>query len=357
MQGLRECGVEPVAINVLPDRRIRRAALDALALRYVKPDLNPVRAIRAARQPASLSPLLGRLESRTAQRALRGNDLGLTGLIQIGSSYQIRSDVPTVTLEDMTVVQARLNDYPGWRAVSNRTLRRRMALQQTVYDTATACCVMTPWAAQSVVSDYGIDPRKVHVVGVGNNHPPVGNIERDWRRPCFLFVGSDWAWKNGDAVVRAFGELRREFANAELHLVGSHPPIDQVGVVDHGPLSMEDPAQRATLTRLFETATCHVMPSRCDAAGIVYVEAAAAGIPSICSDAGGSGFLVGDGGLVVPVGDDAALLDAMRRLCDPGQAAAAGKRAQARSELFTWPAVAERLLRAVRGQSQLPFID
>lgn len=46
-------------------------------------------------------------------------------------------------------------------------------------------------------------------------------------------------------------------------------------------------------------------------------------MPSIYSDTGGSAFLVGDGRLAVPTDDDTALLDAMRRLCDPRSLATA----------------------------------
>ena len=82
------------------------------------------------------------------------------------------------------------------------------------------------------------------------------------------------------------------------------------------------------------------MPSYSEARRIAYVEAAAAGLPSIGTMAGGSDYLIGDGGLVVDPRDDDALLDAMRRLADPAVAARKGAAARRRSERFTWEAVA-----------------
>lgn len=355
MNGLRESGVEPVPLNVQPPSRLlRTASIHAVALGYLGLDRDITASFGSARQAASLSPLLGYLETITASRQLARSPR-LSGLIQIGSSYRLTSDLPIATFEDMTVMQARRAMYPGWKDLPERALERRITNQRETYHRAEACCVMTPWAAQSVVSDYGIDARKVRVVGVGNNHPVSADTDRDWSSPRFLFVGNDWARKNGDAVLRAFGRLRGHHPDAQLDLVGAHPPVDQAGVVCHGVLGLADPCDRDVLTGLFAAATCFVMPSRCDPAGIVYVEAAAAGVASICSDSGGSAFLVGEGGVVVPVDDDGALLAAMAELSNPHVAAAAGARAQRRSQLFTWKAVAERLLRAVRGEP--PLLD
>ena len=98
------------------------------------------------------------------------------------------------------------------------------------------------------------------------------------------------------------------------------------------------------------------MPSHYDAAGIAYVEAAAAGLPSIGTRNGGPGFLIGDGGIVVDPRDDEALLTAMRRLADPDTAARMGAAAKERSELFTWSAVARRLVRALEGAPGQPLL-
>ena len=220
-----------------------------------------------------------------------------------------------------------------------------MARQRRAYEQAVACCLTTPWAAESVIRDYGIKPAKVHVVGIGCNHAAAG--ERDWTRPRFLFVGMDWARKNGAGVLRAFGRLREEVPAALLDVVGRHPRLDQPGVTGHGVLHLNVAEQRDRLDHLFGSATCFVMPSHSEASAITYVEAVAAGVPSIGTTSGGSGYLIGPGGLVVDPRDDDSLLEAMRRLTDPATAARLGAAAKRRSEEFTWTAVAQRLMRAL----------
>ena len=152
--------------------------------------------------------------------------------------------------------------------------------------------------------------------------------------------------KNGDAVVRAFAVLRSEHPAARLDLVGGHPRLDVPGVHGHGRIGFEDPVHRPHLEHLFAESTCFVMPSQIEPFGIAYVEAAAAGMPSIGTTVGGTATSVGDGGELVPPGDPVALLAAMRRMSEPGVARALGERALVRSAHFTWAKVAQRLVRA-----------
>jgi glycosyltransferase involved in cell wall biosynthesis len=267
-------------------------------------------------------------------------------VVQIGTGFLAPTGVPTVTHDDMTVVQAVEHRYGHWPAMSRRAIRGRIEIQRLAYERAVACCVTTNWAAHSVIDDYGIQADKVHVVGVGRNHAPEPK-PRDWSVPRFLFVGKDWERKNGAAVLRAFERLRGYVKGARLDVVGLHPAIDMPGVTGHGFLRLEIPAERGKLDRLFESATCFVMPSFHEPFGIVFAEASAAGIPSIGTTCGGSIDLLGDTGRVVEPTDDEALLAAMRELSDGDTAHELGSLARARAELLTWEAVAGRILRAL----------
>ena len=184
------------------------------------------------------------------------------------------------------------------------------------------------------------------VVGIGTDQAVVEQ-PRDWSAPRFLFVGQDWERKNGEALLRSFERLRRAQPNAELHLVGGHPRVDLEGVVGHGVLRLGVRADRRALLALYRLATCLVLPSLVEPSAIVHVEAAAFGVPSIGTSVGGSRELIGDGGRVVDPHDDRALLDALTELSRPETAASLGRRAQRRAPLYTWNAVAARILTAL----------
>ena len=110
---------------------------------------------------------------------------------------------------------------------------------------------------------------------------------------------------------------------------------------------MTNEAERAQLRKLFAAATCFVMPSIHEPAGLAYVEASAWGIPSIATANGGAGELVGDGGIVIDPLDEEQLLGAMRTLSDAATASRLGRVAQEHSQLFTSRTLAGRLLRAL----------
>jgi glycosyltransferase involved in cell wall biosynthesis len=349
MRGLAAIGVEPVAIQTEPSPLIRAAALNAVTLRYVRPGRDLKTTALRGRAAAWASPAIAAVNTWAAPKRIRQAG-DLDGIVQIGTGYTLKTDIPVATFEDMTIAQTRGRGhaYTGWSDISSRAFNARLARQREIYERAYACCLTSRWAAESVIDDYGIAPAKVHVVGVGRNHTAPAT-DRDWSVPRFLFVGMDWPRKNGDGVVRAFSRLREAIPDARLDLVGGHPPIDAPGVTGHGVLRMDDPDQHAKLERLFGESTCFVMPSFSEASAIAYVEAAAAGLPSIGTTSGGSDYLIGDGGVVVDPQDDAALVSAMRRLADPEVAERTGAAAKQRSELFTWPEVARRLVAALEG--------
>jgi glycosyltransferase involved in cell wall biosynthesis len=284
------------------------------------------------------------LRSLLARRGMRGH--GVDGVIQIGTNFSLSPETRFVTLEDMTLRQASIV-HPIFSRMSAGVVERWETARSRIYDRARMCAVASHWAAESVRCDYGVAAERIAVVGFGANHsvPPP---RRDWSAPRFLFVGIEWQRKGGPQLLRAFARLRQHHPNATLDLVGGHPPLQEPGVNAHGILSQQRPADREQLAGLFARATCMVVPSLVEPFGIVHVEAASAGMPSIGSSLGGPRDVLGDGGgVVVDPYDEDGLLRAMLLLADPETAHAMGEAARERSHLYTWACVAERLLRAM----------
>ena len=83
--------------------------------------------------------------------------------------------------------------------------------------------------------------------------------------------------------------------------------------------------------------------------GVVYLEAAATGLPVIAGDSGGSPETVSPGATGFVVDGISTLTDALRRLLsDPDAARQMGAAGQARTaEQFSWNAVIERFLEGI----------
>lgn len=303
------------------------------------------RALRMSWADESAHPLYARACGIAADRGLRAA-APLDGAVAIGSGYLLSTDVPFATYEDMTLAQALSLPDPTYESLSERAAARWRARQGKAYGRATACCVSSEWAASSIRDDYGVDAAKVHVVGFGRNSDPR-DVDRDWSTPRFLFVGGDWERKRGGAVVEAFAAVRERHPDATLDLVGGHPPIDEPGVTGHGFIPMGTPEGRDRYASLLMRATCFVLPSAYEPFGISYLDAGAWGVPSIGTTVGGAPSAIGDGGRVVDPSNGETLRRAMLELADPDTAQRLGARAHERTELFTWRAVAERILRAL----------
>jgi glycosyltransferase involved in cell wall biosynthesis len=351
--GLRNLGVDAPALAGTPPAEawLMRAAILARVRPADRRDLRG--AVARERAGAQLGRPVTLARERRLARALRGAG-PLDGVVQHGSEYRLPHGTRYVTFEDATSKLARRSfawaHHEGTRPADHR---RHDARAADVYARAVACCTMSHWAAASLVEDFGVPPEKALVVGLGAIRRLEPPAHRDWTVPRFLFVGFAWERKNGPRVLRAFARLREEQPEATLDVVGGHPRLDAPGVTGHGSIALDDPDGETRLAALFERATCFVMPSRHEPAGQVFVEAGSAGIPSIGSTDGGAATTIGPGGLVVDPDDDAAILDAMRRLGAGAAAREAGERARAHAGLQTWELVAERVVRALA----LPGVD
>ena len=334
LSGLRELGVVAHAVDLTLPPGFEQALLVAGAARTRN------------RYDAHSAALTMRARSAVARVRLRTPRLD--GVIQVGTNFSLAPGMPFVTLEDMTLRQAR-SVHPVFSRMSAGEVAAWEGRRSGIYERARACATASHWAADSLMADYGISPARVAVVGLGANHDLAGQPrERVWETPRFLFVGIDWERKGGPLLLRAFSRLREERPDASLDVVGGHPPLDVPGVSCHGLLSSESVRDRELMARLFAHATCFAMPSQVEPFGIVHIEAATAGIPSIGTSVGGPRDVIGaDGGFVVEPGDEDALLGAMRELCDPQRARQMGDAARERARLYTWPKVADRLLGAL----------
>lgn len=172
-----------------------------------------------------------------------------------------------------------------------------------------------------------------------------------------LYVARFQAFKNHAVLLDAFARLVREHAAARLVLVGSGPlrerceqQVADLGVAEKVLFLGETPY--GELPAVYAAADAKVISSDYESFCFAALEAMSTGLPVLTTDCAWVPRLVADGaGLVVPVGDAAALAAGLKKLAEnPAlrQRMGATGRQQV-LERHTWPASAEKLKRLYAG--------
>jgi glycosyltransferase involved in cell wall biosynthesis len=235
----------------------------------------------------------------------------------------------------------------------SRAVRRALDSERRLAERTDVIFPMSEWLRRSFVEDYGQPAEKVVAVGAGPGfETPPGEVERDFTRPRFLFVGKDFERKGGPQLLRAFREVRAERPDAELRIVGPlDSPPEQPGVLFVGRLDRSTRDGAAALDAAFRISTAFAMPSLYEPFGLVFLEAMAYRLPCLAAASCAMPEIVEDGvsGYVVPPEDPDRLAERLLDLTDGERACVMGEAGHRRFlERYTWPAVARRIIETVR---------
>lgn len=289
-------------------------------------------------------------------------------VLSIGAAHKLmglESKWPLVHVTDgyfATIVDY----YEKYRYFSNDVKRAGFEDYQRFIDQASLSLFASDWARDSALSLYRMDPARVRVVPFGANlDADPGRRER--RRGAtlkLLFVGYDWQRKGGDLVLAAWKCLRAALPDCELHIVGCQPAsaAGLAGVHVYGRIDKAKPDDFARLTHLFDSASLFFMPSRAEAFGMVFCEAAAYGLPVIATATGGVPTVVRDGetGVLLPLaaGPEAYAERILALWNDPARYEAMAAAARARYETTlnwnAWGAALERAIETVVAHPPAP---
>jgi L-malate glycosyltransferase len=175
---------------------------------------------------------------------------------------------------------------------------------------------------------------------------------REHPRPRILANRNFEPLYNVACVVRAFARIQGEIPSATLTLVGEGSQgsairalVEELGLREVRFTGAVAPGEMA---RLYDEADVYLNAPNIDNMPNSLIECFAAGLPIVSTDAGGIPHIVADGvsGLLVPVGDDAALAQAaLRVLREHGLAGRLTAAARAVAlEKYSWESVRDRWL-------------
>lgn len=203
---------------------------------------------------------------------------------------------------DATLSQV-FDDYGLGKKISKRIQKEALEQEQKNYLNATRIICMSPWAATSVVNDYGINPSKVHVIPGGANLDEncIPQIDEQSQQPISVnplnlgFVGKDWQRKGLPFLLSIAEILDNRKIAVKVTVIGpqkqdlpNHPLLESMGFIDKS----KNLPQYVDLVRRFHFGCLF---SSAEAFGISNLECLRLGTPVLATNVGGIPATVPEG--------------------------------------------------------------
>ena len=219
---------------------------------------------------------------------------------------EFQSDLPIAYFSDSNF-GCMLDAYPQFDKLPAATIQRAHDWERRALHRANLIIYACDWARDAAIDIYGVDPDKIKVLPFGANiecdrtdEQVAQLIEQRPTDHChLLFLGKRWKRKGGDTVVAVTEELNRRGLPTTLTLIGSEPPRGQSlpdCVRRLGFINKADPDGLKLFNDTIAGSHFLIVPSRAEAFGIVFCEAASFGVPSVATKAGGIPTAVRSGG-------------------------------------------------------------
>lgn len=257
--------------------------------------------------------------------------------------------------------------YVHGEEVTQKAYRSRVeAARKSALKAADGVVVVSRFTADVVETKYGVSAERILTLANGVNVErfsvrPDNKIRTRFglsEGPLLLAVGRLVARKGFDRLVEAWPQILSRVPGAQLAIVGEGPLADDLrerlkvkDVADS--VRMLGHVDDALLPLLYAAADLFVMPNRTmpdgdtEGFGLVFLEAAAAGIPSVGGRAGGAVDAIIDGktGFLVNGENVSDIADAVSELLlDDELRSAMGHAARQHAHSQTWENKAEQLL-------------
>ncbi|MFL5946355.1 MAG: glycosyltransferase family 4 protein [Gaiellaceae bacterium] len=239
-----------------------------------------------------------------------------------------------------------------------RRMFRSVAMRQSVRH-ADVVIAVSDYVRTKLEEILRLPPGKVLTVHLGAPEATTRSLQerRDVPAGSLLFVSALWPYKNAEVAVRAHALVRRRthldrtlviagtgYASYEARL----REVARTEGVSESVVFLGHVAQ-AEIAAVYERAGVLIYPSLEEYFGLPALEAMAAGVPIVASNASSLPEVVGDAGVLVPPEDVNAVADAIERvLCDADLRATLVARGRERVRQFTWRRAAEGTADAYR---------
>jgi len=202
------------------------------------------------------------------------------------------------------------------------------------------------YVKQKVIRHFGIENVTVTPNGVDPSvfHPDAKQKEFDLPKCYILFVGSLEPRKNLDHLLRVWNEIKNDFKETGLIIVGVSGYVFRSLNLPHEVERVRflGYVEDETLAGLYANATLFVLPSQDEGFGLPALEAMASGTPVIVSDGGALPEIVDEAGLIFCLSNPVGLKNALKECLSNAKLRSELKeKGLVRAQQFSWKTTAE----------------
>lgn len=253
---------------------------------------------------------------------------------------------------------------PEWIPLAAR-VRYRATIRASV-KRAAHVLALSAHTRDDLVRLYRMPPARISVVHAAVDRKLVGLLKATPRAPRsdkVLVVGNVLPRKNLLVVGRAISRLRTSGMDVQLVVIGSVPSGGKQIEAElrrllAGAVSFSGYVDDRQLAIAYKSASLFAFPSLYEGFGLPVVEAMAAQLPVVCSDASCLPEVARGAALVVPAEDDAAWTEAIRRgLTDSALREDLTRRGVQRADQFSWERSAEAVRHILRSVAADPALE
>lgn len=272
------------------------------------------------------------------------------------SMLDLQRELPLVTTihhpitSDLRLVLAAERRW--WRRLLARRWYSFLGMQKRVAAGLRHVITVSDCSRRDVARDFGLPEQRLARVYNGIDTQVFAPQPGVARKSLQLMAtaSADQPLKGLAVLLRAFASLLPAHPGLRLLVIGkpreggdTERLVHRLGLWPH--IDFRSGIPTGELVRHYAESTLVVVPSLYEGFGLPAGEAMACGAPVISSDGGALPEVVGDAGVLVPAGDDAALACAIAELlADPARRALLGEKARARIlEAFCWRRAAREM--------------
>jgi phosphatidylinositol alpha-1,6-mannosyltransferase len=298
-------------------------------------------------------------------RASRVAGIGHAGTIAL---LNVRAFVEALRVRPDVVLSAHINVSPAALAIKHalgvpyvqylygREVIIRRRLTRTGLHGAAAVVAISSYTRQLGL-EHGAAPERIHCIPPGIDLVEQQRLTERSLPTIVTVARLEQRYKGHDVLLRALPLVRSRVAEARLVVIGNGPmqPVyeslaSSLGL--DGAVEFVGALDDAERDRLLDCGHVFAMTSRLpldgggEGFGIVYLEAAAHGLPAVAGNVGGAVDAVvhGETGLLVDPTDHVAVADALTSLLrSPETAQQLGRAGAERAAAFAWPKIARRV--------------